>query len=295
MFKKTRLCLVLIVFFFFIPAFASLSANQDSAAAYPAQELFKLGPQRVFEGPSLKEVAFPLGGIGTGAVSLGGRGNLRDWEIFNRPGKGVDLPFTCFALYFQEEGKAPLVRVLEGPLTPPFTGQDGIPRTSVPGLPRMERARFIGEYPIARVELEDAKIPLQITLEAFNPFLPLKPEESGIPAVVLRYRIKNLSGKSVKVTVAGSILNPVGFDGAGTISGVGLDKFGANRNRVRKEERLSGLFMSSDKVKPDSPAIGTMALTTTWKDLTYLSRWDWPRPWPRSRIIRISFSAAQVG
>ena len=35
-------------------------------------------------------IAFPLGGIGTGTISLGGRGNLRDWEIFNRPDKGND-------------------------------------------------------------------------------------------------------------------------------------------------------------------------------------------------------------
>ena len=33
-------------------------------------------------------IALPLGGIGTGTVSLGGRGNLQDWEIMNRPTKG---------------------------------------------------------------------------------------------------------------------------------------------------------------------------------------------------------------
>lgn len=33
-------------------------------------------------------IAMPLGDIGTGCVSLGGRGNLRDWEIMNRPAKG---------------------------------------------------------------------------------------------------------------------------------------------------------------------------------------------------------------
>ncbi len=27
------------------------------------------------------KIALPLGGIGTGTVSLGGRGNLQDWEI----------------------------------------------------------------------------------------------------------------------------------------------------------------------------------------------------------------------
>jgi hypothetical protein len=36
----------------------------------------------------LGRIALGLGGIGTGTVSLGGRGELRDWEIVNRPAKG---------------------------------------------------------------------------------------------------------------------------------------------------------------------------------------------------------------
>ena len=60
--------------------------------------------QRTFTGEALRTVAFPLGGIGTGTVSLGGRGNLQDWEIFNRPGKGKHLPYTFFALWAQPEG-----------------------------------------------------------------------------------------------------------------------------------------------------------------------------------------------
>ena len=38
----------------------------------------------------LSQIAIPLGGIGTGTVSLGGRGQLRDWEIMNRPSKGFN-------------------------------------------------------------------------------------------------------------------------------------------------------------------------------------------------------------
>ena len=43
---------------------------------------------RVFTGRRLTAIAFPLGGVAAGAISLGGRGQLRDWEIFNRPDKG---------------------------------------------------------------------------------------------------------------------------------------------------------------------------------------------------------------
>ena len=36
----------------------------------------------------ISKVAMPIGGIGTGTVSINGRGSLVDWEIMNIPGKG---------------------------------------------------------------------------------------------------------------------------------------------------------------------------------------------------------------
>ncbi len=66
-------------------------------------------------GEHLKEIAFPLGGIGTGCVSLDGRGGLRDWEIFNRPNKGSQLDYTFPALWWQTEGEEPKVATIQGP------------------------------------------------------------------------------------------------------------------------------------------------------------------------------------
>ncbi|MGD1008806.1 MAG: GH116 family glycosyl-hydrolase [Candidatus Aminicenantales bacterium] len=266
------------------------SRQNTSAPASASSELLGPGPQRVFEGAALREVAFPLGGIGTGTVSLGGRGNLRDWEIFNRPGKGVNLPFTFFALYFEQDGKK-LVRVLEGPLEPPFTTGFGFRREDVPGLPRMEKARFKGEYPFAEVELSDSQVPLAVTLEAFNPFIPLQPEDSGIPAAVLRFRVKNLSQAPARITIAGSLLNPIGYDAEGQIGGLGNDKFGQNVNEIKRTATLRGLAMSSNKVKPGSPAFGTMSLVTPWADITYLTHWvrgDW---WDDLQIFWDDFAA----
>jgi non-lysosomal glucosylceramidase len=270
------------------PARAGEAEHRETP--YSTQELMRLGGQRVFEGPALAEIAFPLGGIGTGTVSLGGRGNLRDWEIFNRPGNGVDLPFTFFALYCAPEKGEPVVRVLEGPLTPPYSGGHGLSRGKVPGLPRMEKARFWGEYPLARVELEDSRMPLEVALEAFNPFIPLDPEDSGIPAVVLRWRLKNLSGQRVRVGVVGSILNPVGFDGEGDLNSVHSPKFGQNVNEIRRTPLLSGLLLSSRKASPDSLGFGTVALVTPWKEITYASHWERGEWWDDLQIFWDDFS-----
>jgi non-lysosomal glucosylceramidase len=273
--KKTQILAIFLILtscaFFALTAAAS-DRTPSQAGSLPSA-LLEMGPQRAFEGEALKEIAFPLGGIGTGTVSLGGRGNLRDWEIFNRPGKGVNLPFTFFALYF-EQGGTKRVRVLEGPLQPPFTTGFGFRREFVPGLPRMEKARFSGEYPFAAVALSDSQIPLEITLEAFNPMIPLQPDDSGIPAVVLRFRVRNTGTVPAEITIAGTILNPIGYDGEGQVGGVENEKFGQNVNELKETANLRGLAMSSRKVKPETPAFGTMALATPWKDITYVTHWS---------------------
>ena len=49
----------------------------------------------------LTHIALPLGGIGTGTVSLGGRGDLRDWEIVNRPAKNFSPKYSFFSIYIE--------------------------------------------------------------------------------------------------------------------------------------------------------------------------------------------------
>src|SRR4051812_13379613 len=57
---------------------------QTSAKA----ERVRVAYPRVFAGPQLSQISFPLGGVGAGSIGLGGRGQLRDWQIFNRPDRG---------------------------------------------------------------------------------------------------------------------------------------------------------------------------------------------------------------
>ncbi len=231
------------------------------------------GTQRTFSGENLREIAFPLGGIGTGTVSLGGRGNLRDWEIFNRPGKGIDLPFTFFAIWTCPEGGEPVARVLERRLLPPYVAAGGLPSPSAAGLPRLAEARFTGAYPFAHLAFEDDRLPIQVELEAFNPFVPLDAETSGMPVAVFRWRLRNPGSRAMRATVALSLLNAVGFGGQGHPDRRAA-QFGGNVNRWRQEDGVTGLFMTGRKPEPGDPGAGSLAVATTWPETTFVERWE---------------------
>src|SRR5947207_3125783 len=112
-----------------------------------------------YEGEFLRRVALPLGGIGTGTVSLGGRGDLRDWEIVNRPAKGFTPSRAFFALWAQSKGKDAVTRCLEGAIAPEdYEGATGctLPNHS---LPRFRNCAFETAYPFGQVVLSDPAVP----------------------------------------------------------------------------------------------------------------------------------------
>src|SRR5438067_9597342 len=81
-----------------------------------------------YDEPHLTRIAMPVGGIGTGTISLGGRGNLRDWEMVNKPAKGYTPIHTHFALYAKPRSGKAVTRALEGPMDPvDFEGSSGSP------------------------------------------------------------------------------------------------------------------------------------------------------------------------
>ena len=97
---------------------------------------------RRFTGPRLKMIAFPLGGVAAGSLSLGGRGQLRDWEIFNRPNKGFSPPYALPSIWIQAGDSKPVARVLEARILPPYEGQDGLGSNNSPGLSRIASGDF---------------------------------------------------------------------------------------------------------------------------------------------------------
>lgn len=216
----------------------------------------------------LTRIALPLGGIGTGTVSLGGRGQLQDWEIMNRPAKGYSTVLTgntapFFAIHVLEQKKT---KALLGPLeTHEYQHMEGRP-VDHHGLPRFTNASFETAYPFGQVNLSDPQMPVSVRIKGFNPLIPTDADASGLPIAVLTYEITNTGNQPLTISVCGSMHNFVGRDGSkskkswkGELEPQGAAK---NRNQFRQENGLSGIYMYSDGVDKTDPAWGTIALTT---------------------------------
>ena len=224
-----------------------------------------------YDSDHLLHIALPLGGIGTGTVSLGGRGELRDWEIMNVPAKGYstvvkgnDAPF--FAIYASDEQGKSVTKALLGPLyDSEYQDKEGR-SVNNHGLPRFDQASFESTYPFGLVKLSDEQMPVKIRLLGYNPLIPGDADASGIPMAVLQYEVENLSEGDLSVSIAGSLRNFIGKDGRevqmdwkGDQVPLGASK---NINTYREGKKVSGIFMHSKGVDKLHPAWGTMALTS---------------------------------
>jgi uncharacterized protein (DUF608 family) len=244
----------------------------------------EIGYPRVFTGRKLTAIAFPLGGVCAGSISLGGRGQLRDWEIFNRPDKGNAPSYAFPAIWVQSGTRKPVARVLESRIQPPYEGATGLGTRSAPGLVRLAGATFTGEFPLARIDFSDAALPVRVSLEAFSPFIPHEPDESGLPAAILRYRVSNAGAAAAKVSIAWSIDSPVG-------RGQAAD---TRQNEYRATERLAGLMMTNAELPAADPLKGSFALAamgTAGARVTHLRGWEQGRWWNSPMLYWDDFSA----
>ena len=236
-----------------VSAASALGAAQPPAAA-PAP----LHYPRVYTGRQLAMIAFPLGGIGTGSISLGGRGQLRDWEIFNRPDKGRSPEYAFAAIWAQSGSAKKVARVLESRLLPPYASASGLGPANAPGLSRLARATFTGEFPVARIAFQDGRLPVRVALEAFSPFIPLDPDSSGLPVAVLRYRVSNPGPAKATVSIAFSLDNPVAAAAGRRGPETRSNEF--RRSAESGAAEIQGLYMTNPGLAESDPQKGSFAL-----------------------------------
>ena len=169
----------------------------------------------------------PVGGIGTGTIGFGGRGQLRDWETGNRPAKGALSPLTFLACRVAGENTPAVARLLEGDLFDEELGGEQGATAPLPGLPRFAGCEFSAAYPFGKVTLTDPAVPVRAEVEAWNPLIPGDEDDSGLPLAVLRVRLTSLAAgpldMSVLMSVEGRAFTPEDGITGFTVSTADLD------------------------------------------------------------------------
>jgi len=169
-------------------------------------------PRRTYDGPyegdNLNRVAFPLGGIGAGMVCLEGTGALSHVSVRNHPDV-FNEPCTFAAICVK--GGQNVARVLEGPVPKwkifgsPGTGNGG--KGGTIGLPRFRSASFTSRFPFGAVSLSDPKVPLEVEVVGWSPFVPGDSDNSSLPVAALEYRFANRTSSDIDAVFSFNTVN----------------------------------------------------------------------------------------
>ncbi|HPM83281.1 MAG TPA: GH116 family glycosyl-hydrolase [Candidatus Anammoximicrobium sp.] len=222
---------------------ASAAAQAANNAVWPD---YAMTPPRVYRGQYLEAVGMPIGGIGTGSIWLDGQGRLGVWQIFNNLSE-TRIPDSFFAVSARTGNGPAVTRLLQAVREGP--------------LPPVQEIEYEGGYPIARLKFRDDALPVQVTLEGFNPLIPLDTANSSIPCAIFRITARNSGQQPVDVTLLATLQNAVGSQGSAGIQDVRFPGYGGNRNRVVRDGGMIAVAMdkSPDPVQSGSVKVRSAA------------------------------------
>lgn len=229
--------------------------------------------------------ALPLGGIGTGNVSIGADGALRQWQLHNIGNHNGELPDTFFCLRVSQlEPPLNVVRVLQAPAVrtepTPLVDDDAVPRWHTElfdACQGVDRTEMRGTYPFADVTFFDDALPVSVELEAFTPLTPLAPEDSGIPAALFTFRLTNTGEQALHGWLGGAVQNAVGGDGVVDPRGNVHPGYGGNANRTERRKGWTSIVCENPSLASDDPRAGQMVLAFDSPDAEVYPQWSTAR------------------
>jgi uncharacterized protein (DUF608 family) len=227
-----------------LPAVAGPFEGADFEKLVPAdkklrpewlQSLVARGEPTVYRGAELEHIGMPIGGLCAGQLYLGGDGKLWHWDVLNLP---QTKDFSHYTGPHYADPSKPTSPLEQGFAVRVVAGE----KTQIRPLDRrgFRDISFRGQYPIAFVEYRDRELPMVVNLEAFSPFIPLKVEDSTLPATVMRFTLKNTGPQAVEVEIAGWLENAV-------CRASGKPGMGSRHNRILREAGLTLLHCTAEK------------------------------------------------
>jgi uncharacterized protein (DUF608 family) len=238
----------------------------------------------VYTGDSLKNIGVPVGGIGTGDILIGGRGDIRALEIFNRSAMDDQPYMTFFSLWCRQDGDPADAKILEGAVPVSDSGPYGITRRQLEGIPRFREVRFSAEYPFIQLQLNDPDIPLGITGEFYNPMIPLDVDKSSMPVAVFNWIIENTSNKEISFTIAFNLGNPL----KNRINDGQLSYLG-NINSYFEQDGFKGVLFSNQE-SVESAYAGNIVMATDFEFTDVQTAWYEGAWWDDATVFWDDFS-----
>lgn len=186
----------------------------------------------IYSGSKLNEIAFPVGGLGSGCVSICGNGMLTDFEIFGRPNKGSINDYTFFALIADYKDGTRKIKILQGDMKKELSGRYskvhhsfgyGVKSETMAAYPHFKDVIFDGRFPIATLIFKDPDFPGKVIMNAWSPFIPLDSDNSSLPCAFFDITIED-GDPYVDYSILFSIKNP--FENTSNID-VSNDKYSA--------------------------------------------------------------------
>ena len=121
--------------------------------------------KKSYKGENLSNIAYPLGGIGTGMFCIEGTGALSNFSLWHKPDVNNE-PRVFSALHVKGlKGGKGIAKLLEGPVpvrkifSMPGAGNGLNGKTY--GLPRFSKCTFSASFPFAKIVLSDSVIPIR--------------------------------------------------------------------------------------------------------------------------------------
>ena len=204
------------------------------------QALQARGERKVYRGAELAQLAMPIGGIAAGQLYLTGEGRFAEWNLTQEHRNSGYGATSYQARELRSDALQQFVITARWP-----DGREVSRNLDRADFPELE---FVGEYPLAFVRYAAADFPLEVTLEAFSPFIPLHADDSALPATVLRYQVRNRDSQPLSFLLRVRVESLVGrasrADGLDLVRDVG-----------RGEEPESGaLWLRFGAREADGPA-----------------------------------------
>lgn len=210
----------------------------------------------------------PLGGIGTGYISLRPNGAFYDWLIFNGGEWSPQRPAG-------QTGAEPRM----GPQSLQFFLRTKVSDAQTPQLRRLslqpdennlyslgyvqdiESTEYDAWFPMTSLHYKDSTLPVRVRSSAFSPFVPGNARESGTPGFHIVFTIENTSSKKVEVSLLSVLDNPVAW---------GLQDRQLHSS-INQAGDTTTLFQGTAAQPEDKTAIGSLCLSVTGGEASWIS------------------------